>query len=154
MIALRRAAEADYLTLHRMQVTCFLPLLEKYHDDAISPAAEQPERMLARLREPITDYYFIVHDGADIGAVRIISRGTVRVIKQLYILPEHQGKGLGQAAIAAVEVRYPDTTRWELDTIAEEAKLCHLYEKMGYLRVGIVMTVHDGMHIVGYAKNA
>ena len=154
MIALRRAAEADYLTLHRMQVTCFLPLLEKYHDHAISPAAEQPERMLARLREPITDYYFIVHDGADIGAVRIISRGTVRVIKQLYILPEHQGKGLGQAAIAAVEARYPDTTRWELDTIAEEAKLCHLYEKMGYIRAGIVMTVHDGMHIVGYAKNA
>ena len=59
MIALRRAAEADYLTLHHMQVTCFLPLLEKYHDDAISPAAEPPERMLARLREPITDYYFI-----------------------------------------------------------------------------------------------
>ena len=78
----------------------------------------------------------------------------MRIIKQLYILPEHQGKGFGQAAIAAVEAHYPDTTRWELDTIAEEAKLCHLYEKMGYVRAGIVMTVHDGMHIVGYVKNA
>ena len=152
MVALRRAGEADFLTLHHMQVKCFLPILEKYHDYEISPAAEKPERMLARLREPITDYYFICENGTDIGAIRICNFGARCVIKQFYILPEHQNRGLGQQALRAVEALYPDTARWELDTIAEEARLVHLYEKMGYIRTGEVMTVHEGMHIVGYAK--
>ena len=59
-----------------------------------------------------------------------------------------------QAAMREMERLYPEAKTWELDTILQEEKLCRLYEKMGYIRAGIVMTVHDGMHIVGYAKNA
>ena len=55
--------------------------------------------------------------------------------------------------VRAVEALYPDARRWELDTIAEEAKLCHLYEKMGYRRTGAYTKIHAGMHIVEYVKS-
>jgi len=52
-----------------------------------------------------------------------------------------------------MEHLYPDARKWELDTIAQEEKLCHLYEKMGYRKTGRVEKLKDGMDIVYYEKN-
>ena len=51
-----------------------------------------------------------------------------------------------------MENRYPGTKKWELDTIAQEGKLCHLYEKMGYRKTGRLEKLKDGMEIVFYEK--
>ena len=51
-----------------------------------------------------------------------------------------------------VEALYPQANSWELDTIKEEAKLCHLYEKMGYKRTGKEEALQDNMVIVYYSK--
>ena len=56
------------------------------------------------------------------------------------------------AAIKAVEAKYPYARRWELDTILQEAKLCYLYEKMGYRKTGQVKNVKDGMDLVYYER--
>ena len=50
------------------------------------------------------------------------------------------------------ESLYPNAGRWELDTILQEQKLCHLYEKMGYRKTGKTQRIKDGMDIVFYAK--
>lgn len=42
--------------------------------------------------------------------------------------------------------------KWTLDTIAQEAKLCYLYEKLGYRRTGKQETIKPGMDIVFYEK--
>jgi hypothetical protein len=42
---------------------------------------------------------------------------------------------------------------WELDTIKQEGKLCHLYEKMGYKQTGREETIKEGMTLVFYARN-
>ena len=42
---------------------------------------------------------------------------------------------------------------WKLDTILQEEGNCHLYEKLGYKRTGLVEKVNERMDIVYYEKN-
>ena len=67
-------------------------------------------------------------------------------------LPEYQGLGYAQEAIRLVEAVYPNASRWRLDTIEQEAKLCHLYEKLGYQKTGQTKQIKDGMDLVFYEK--
>ena len=41
---------------------------------------------------------------------------------------------------------------WQLDTIAQEEKLRHLYEKMGYRRIEKTEQIKAGMELVYYEK--
>ena len=74
------------------------------------------------------------------------------VLAQILIIPEYQGLGYAQEAIRLVEAAYPNASRWSLDTIAQEEKLCHLYEKLGYRKTGKTEHVKDGMDIIFYEK--
>ena len=51
-------------------------------------------------------------------------------------MPEFQDKGIAQKAIWLCEEIY-GKEGWELETILQESKNCHLYEKMGYKSIGI-----------------
>ena len=151
-ITLRKASLDDAELIWRMQIASFRALLDKYQDYDYSPAAEKIERTVQRLQEPITDYYLILLNDAPIGGVRICRFDSLCKLKQLFILPEYQNSGYAQQAIRAVEEMYPDVNRWELDTILQEEKLCHLYEKMGYRKTGAVRALMEGMDLVFYAK--
>jgi GNAT superfamily N-acetyltransferase len=136
-----------------MQVAAFAPLLDKYHDYGTNPASEPLEKIVQRMGQAFTDYYFICLGSETIGAIRIVrlQDGACR-ISPMFILPKFQGKGYAQQAIKQVESLYPNACRWELDTIKQEQKLCHLYEKMGYAATGKEKTIQDGMTIVFYTK--
>ena len=41
---------------------------------------------------------------------------------------------------------------WELDTILQEERLVHLYEKMGYRKTGKTAAVNPRMTLVFYQK--
>ena len=151
-IHLKRAQLSDAEAMHRMQVAAFLPLYKKYHDTAISPACET----VPRVREKIagSHYYFILEGSAVVGGIRVIDhKDGVRpkVISPLFILAEHQNKGYAQRAIREVE-RLHGEHRWRLDTILEEPGNCHLYEKLGYRRVGKPQPVRPNMTIIDYEK--
>jgi RimJ/RimL family protein N-acetyltransferase len=151
-ILLKKALLSDADELFDMQVKAFKPILEKYQDYNTNPGAERIEKTISRLNEANSDYYFIRNDGKNIGAIRIIHHPDICKLKQIYILPEHQGKGYAQEAITIVESCYTDIKQWELDTIKQESKLCHLYEKMGYKQTGREETIKDGMTLVFYKK--
>ena len=136
MIRLQKAMEEDLNTIHEMQKAAFHPLLEKYWDYETNPAAEPFERTAQRFSQPNVDYYLVFFDDEKIGAVRVRRQETENVLVQILILPAYQNHGYAQEAIRQTEALYPDVTRWMLDTIAQEEKLCHLYEKMGYRRTG------------------
>ena len=51
-----------------------------------------------------------------------------------------------------IEEAYKNISRFTLDTIKQEKKLCYLYEKLGYLRTGKEEQLHDNMTIVFYEK--
>jgi RimJ/RimL family protein N-acetyltransferase len=151
-VVLRKAALADAGELYALQIEAFAPLLEKYRDYATNPGAEAIGRTVARLGEPDSFYYFIRLGEINIGAIRLIQTGDLCKLKQIYILPEHQGHGYAQQAIALAEALHADSAHWELDTIKQEAKLCHLYEKLGYRRTGEEKQIKDGMTLVFYRK--
>ncbi len=49
-------------------------------------------------------------------------------VSPIFILPEHQGKGIAQKVFAKIEQIYHDAKLWELDTIMQEKGFCNLYE--------------------------
>lgn len=151
-IRLVRAELSDAEELHEMQVLCFQPLLEKYQDYETSPAAEPLEKTVRRLRESFTDFYFIMLGNRKIGGVRVRQWEQKCKLGPIFLLTEYQGLGYAQEAIRQAEAEHPKGILWELETILQEPKLCHLYEKMGYRRTGKTERVRNGMDLVTYEK--
>ena len=153
-VSLRKATIDEAPLIHAMQVEAFASLLEKFQDHDSNPGAERIERVIGRLRQENTDFYLILFGIEPAGAVRIARhRGGDRCrISPLFIIPRFQGKGLAQATFRIIEGMYHPSDGWELDTILEESRNCHLYEKLGYKRTGRIDEVKEGMHIVHYEK--
>lgn len=154
MLSLDKASVKDSFEIHKMQVTAFQELLRKYQDIKTNPGAESIDKIFQRIKQKGTDYYFITLNGKHIGAIRVVQlEDSKSRISPMFILPEFQGKGYAQEALCQIEHLYTNTFAWELDTIKQESKLCHLYEKMGYLPTGKENVVKDGMTIIFYRKN-
>ena len=153
MITLVPAQMQDAEALWRMQVKCFAPLLAKYHDAETNPAAEPLEKTQQRLMQPSRIFYWICDGAERVGALSV--RGLpdgYRKLGPIFILPEKQRQGIAQQAIRRAEMLH--TCRgWVLETILQEAGLCHLYEKMGYRLTGESHIVNDRMVLVNYQKD-
>lgn len=152
-ISLFKAGIDEASTIHEMQVQAFMPLLNKYQDFETSPANETVERVIDRLKQPFTDYYIINNANISVGAIRIVRKEnkTFRV-SPVFILPEHQGKGIAQRVFTIIENIYNDATVWELATILQEQGNCYFYEKLGYEKTGGTKEINDKMTIVFYEK--
>ena len=77
--------------------------------------------------------------------------GVMR-LHMINILEEYQGRGLAQVVMRRIETLYPEASLWELDTILQEEKLCHLYEKLGYRKTDKIKPIKDGMDLVFFEK--
>ena len=151
-IELRKAEEADAQRLWEMQVSAFLPLLEKYQDHSTNPACEQADAVLRRIRQSYTDYYVIEKEGQSVGGLRVVRREGGRCrISPLYVIPERQRQGIAQEAMQRLESMYPGVT-WELNTILQETGNCRLYEKLGFRRTGETEQINERMTLVYYRK--
>ncbi|MDE7310829.1 MAG: GNAT family N-acetyltransferase [Eubacterium sp.] len=153
-VTLVRANIDNAKELHAMQVEAFKELLEKYQDFDTSPANENMEKVEARLKQGYTFYYFICIGQQKAGAVRIVDRmenGQNKRISPIFILPEFQGKGIAQKAIRLCEEIHGNGN-WELDTILQEPRNCHLYEKMGYRQTGKTETINERLTLAFYEK--
>ena len=153
-ITLVRANPEDAALLQELQRQAFWPLLEKYQDGETNPATETVATVREKILHPDYDTYRIVAAGQTVGAIRIARKNPGRYrIGRIYVIPEWQGQGVAQAAILACEAKYPDARVWELDTIEQEARNCHLYEKQGYRRTGGREVINERMTLVGFEKS-
>lgn len=143
----------DVETVWRMQVEAFSDMLEKYQDYELSPATEDVDRVIARFEQPETTYFFIVADDRNVGAIRVVDMqdGSRKRISPIFIMKEFRNKGYAQQAILEVE-RLFGSDNWSLDTILQEKGNIHLYEKLGYERVGQPERINERMDIVFYEK--
>lgn len=149
-----RASVSDAEKIWNMQITAFRELLEKYQDFETSPGREPVEKVLARLEQPQTYYYFIMAGEHKAGAIRVLdfkNDSARKRISPIFIMPEFRNCGYAQEAIAGVEKLHGDRN-WELDTILQETGNCHLYEKMGYRRTGKTKQINERMALVFYVK--
>ena len=152
-IKLIRATIEDSKELWQMQLESFQSLLDKYQDYDTNPASEPIDKIINRLKQEETYYYFICMDEAKVGAIRVIdfkSDGNKR-ISPIFILPQYQNKGIAQIAMQLCEQLH-GSENWELDTFLQEEGNCYLYEKMGYHRTGKTVAINDKLTLVFYEK--
>ena len=153
-VKLLRANISDAKEIHAMQVEAFKELLEKYQDFDTNPGNESVEKVEARLKQDFTFYYFICIGQQKAGAIRIVDKkenGKNKRISPIFVLPEFQGKGVAQKAIRLCEEMHGNEN-WELETILQEPKNCHLYEKMGYCQTGKTKVINERLTLVFYEK--
>lgn len=155
-IRLEEVKPEELKQMYDMQVESFMPLYEKYHDEG-SPAIETFEKVKARAELDGRKYYFIVKEGARVGAVNVGYKPweddkTVLYISPIFILPKYWNRGYGYTAIQKVFEMHPEATKWKLDTILQEKGNCHLYEKCGFVRVGEEHPVNENMTLIDYEK--
>lgn len=60
--------------MHKMQTEAFRELLDKYQDYDTSPANEAVEKVLFRLQQEFTCFYFICLGERKVGAVRVVDK--------------------------------------------------------------------------------
>ena len=141
--------------LWEMQVKAFLDLYEKYRDTETSPATESVDKILMRLNQAFTYYYYIKVDNTKVGAIRVVDKleeGKAKRISPIFIMPEYRNKGFAQKAIRLAEEIH-GFSNWELDTILQEKGNCHLYEKMGYYQTGKTEKINENLTLVSYKKD-
>jgi len=153
-VSLCKAGSNDAVTIHEMKVKAFMPLLEKYQDLETSPANETIEKIIAQLNQPFTDYFIIHHLEVAVGGIRVVRKDNqIYSVSPIFILPEHQGKGIAQKVFTMVEQIYDDAKSWKLGTILQEKGNCYLYEKIGYKKTTATKVINDKMTMVFYEKH-
>ena len=155
LIELKLITREDAECLHKLQIEAFMPLYEKYQDDATSPAKESLETITKKIVDYNSDFYFILFNGEKAGAVRVKWHNgrNVKWISPIFVIPQFQNKGIASAVIERLfEVYSSDTIEWRLDTIKQEEKNCYLYEKCGFVRVGNETVINEKMTLVEYTK--
>lgn len=156
-IRLIRAGMADAESLHRMKHAAFWPVYQRYHDDALSPALELLSKVKSQLENPATDWYILRRGEADVGGMRIVRERTedgraVCRISPLFVLPEHQGRGIASAALKAAFSLYPEAAQWRISAILQERSTVRLYERHCFRRTETEPTAYPGMDIVHFVR--
>lgn len=151
-ISLRKAEYSDCSLIHTIQVRSFIAMLQKYEDYNSNPAAEGLDQIQRRFEQPFTTYYLIAAEEQTVGMLRVCDFGVNCRLSPVCILPEFQGLGYGKQAIAALETLYPKTKCWQLETIAQEEKLCQFYEAIGFRKTGKVEHLQEDMDLISYEK--
>ncbi|WIY58943.1 GNAT family N-acetyltransferase [Bacillus arachidis] len=152
-IRLEKAKNSDAQAIFEIQVMAFMPLLEKYKDYHTNPAKETIERVITRINNPNGRFYKILVDNNLVGAICVFWREDVQFwISPMFILPTEQGRGIAQKAIKLIEEMFPQAITWELATILEEKRNCHLYEKMGYIKTGVSKELNENATLIFYKK--
>ena len=120
------------------------------YEDPMNPYHEP----LDRLKEKIKSFhYFTLYWGDKIiGGVDIRKRSENHYrLNRIYIDPSFQNKGLGYQAILGLEKIYEDAKVWDLDTPQHSYGNQHLYEKLGYKKIG-VHKITDKLTLFDYIK--
>ncbi|MEG1256550.1 GNAT family N-acetyltransferase [Clostridium sp.] len=139
--------------VHDIQKKSFEPLLYKYHDYDVNPAMESVERIKEKIDRANTTAYIFQLNDINVGWVRVMELEEMTYkISVLCILPEYQNRGIAQEALKQIESYYPNARKWILDTIIQENGNCHLYEKLGYVKVGELRPINERMTLVNYIK--
>lgn len=89
LIELKLITREDAECLHKLQIEAFMPLYEKYQDDATSPAKESLETITKKIVDDNSDFYFILFNGEKAGAVRVRWHKGQKVHKKIWNSLKH-----------------------------------------------------------------
>jgi RimJ/RimL family protein N-acetyltransferase len=87
----------------------------------------------------LADHIYLVLRSAQqlIGGMLVEDQGNGHAyLHSFFIDPAHQGHGYGQQALRLLEQHFPHVVRWSLHTPHRSYRNHHLYEKIGYHKIG------------------
>jgi len=124
------AIAAELLELQRL---CFQEEAEENHEFNIPPLTQTVESLREDFR---THTVLAAWQGPWlVGSVRGRREGAVGQISRLLVHPDHRGKGLGTALIAAIEDAFRGVASYELFTGERSERNLRLYMHLGYVPV-------------------
>lgn len=83
------------------------------------------------------EYFKILYNGEIIGgAILVIESNQVHNLGRIFIDPNFQNQGIGMKVMKEIEKKYPDSTKWWLDTPSRSTKNHHFYVRCGFTKVG------------------
>lgn len=149
-LVIKRAKVEEAETLKAIQEAAFADDLLKYQDVEGSPATESTERLIEKINSFY--YYTIRHNDEIIGGVNVRKTSdTESRLSRLFLKPTYQNKGIGTKIIKFIEEEFPHTVKWSLDTPYLSYRNQHLYEKMGYKKIG-EHRISDKLILFDYEK--
>ena len=149
-LIIRRSKTEDAEALLEVQKESFNEDLLKYEDFDTSPANEPIERLIRKINNFY--YYTVLLDNEVIGGVdvRKVSDTQCR-LNRIFLKVKCHNQGIGTKEIYFIENEFPDVTEWSLDTPFKSYRNHHLYEKIGYKKVG-EHRVTDKLVLFDYVK--
>lgn len=138
----RTASERDVPAIRAL-------LVETWHDtyDAIYGAAKVTEitnewhsirSLTARLTVPRSEY-LVADDGKALAGMAFAAAdetGETVTLRQLYVLPSMQGRGVGGLLLDEVEESFPEAKRLVLEVEAANEKALRFYLSRGFVDTG------------------
>ncbi|WP_192929840.1 GNAT family N-acetyltransferase [Alkaliphilus serpentinus] len=146
---IERTNPKDAEKLWKIQRRAFLDDFKKYQDP-MNPYNETLERLKEKIHDFI--YYTIYIDELIIGGADIRKKSQTHYrLNRIYIDPTYQNKGYGFNAIKFIEESLPNASIWDLDTPHLSFSNQHLYEKLGYKKVG-EHKISEKLTLIDYMK--
>jgi len=148
IIDLRPARPDDYT----FALTLYLETIEPYASEWSSWVHEEQEALFSDLWRP-GDTRVIVLDGNDVGWLEVRQTGDEIFLKQLYVAPSYQGRGIGTHVVLRLLADWTGIVRSMALFVLKNSPAVQFYERLGFsmvretptkfvMRKGIEGTVH------------
>ncbi|MFC1735855.1 GNAT family N-acetyltransferase [Candidatus Hydrogenedentota bacterium] len=137
-LTLRKAASSDSEFAYFAKKVAFREYAEK-----VWGWEEDEQRQLHEQRFETQDFRIINLVGTDIGIIALVVESDCVKVNQLFLLPEHQGKGIGRRCMFIImeEARHLGLpVRLQVMKVNPRAKA--FFEQLGFMLIGETVT-HD-----------
>lgn len=148
---IKQIKNTELIKAFSMQKKCFKLIYEKYYDET-NPYKESLAKFVSRTTKSSFQMYWIIDNSTKVGQIWIATKNDTAKLARLFVLPKYQNKGYAAKAIIDIEKLYSYYNHWQLDTIKEEKKNVHLYQKLGYKPNGKEKIINDKMTIIEFKK--
>ena len=137
MVELKKAEKRDVEALTETQIRTFVDdnKLKPPNCSMEGPPGYNSVKWNAHWIEN-TPYYKILSNGQIVGGLILFDMGEGHFeVGRIWVAPEFQNQGIGQAAMKTMFNLHPDVKKWTLGTPSWAIRNQHFYEKMGFVRL-------------------
>lgn len=151
MVELIEIKKDEIKLAFKMHRKGFIPTFLKYRD-RINPVFNSYNQFKKYFNNDNMVMFWIVNNSIKTGQLWLGFKDDCVILSRIFVLPAYQNRGIAQKAITLAQQLYPDYKTWRLDTIKQEQRNCHLYEKLGYIPFGVERKINKRMTLIEYEK--
>ena len=109
-----------------------------YGAERVRKMADARQPLESLLEAPVSEF-LVADDGKTISAMAFAEAsddGKAIMLRQLYVRPAHQGRGIGGMLLDEIEGCFPEAARIRLDVETRNEKAVAFFLAQGFARVG------------------